>query len=355
MHISKRTLASGLAALAVVTGAACGGDASPLPSASSAPTSTAVVTTESVPTSLATTLPQQTMPETAPASPTAGEQVASLALPDGFEYPEGIAVDPATGTLFVTSIAGGAVASSSPDGSFDVLIPANADGKIMAGGVAATSDRLWLAGGYGAALYEYTLDGVFVGSHASGPGGFLNDVVVTDDGVFVTDSVLPTLWRLPLASEPDAPLEAFIDLTDEGVTYGEGFNWNGIRELSDGSLIAAQTSTGQLFRVDVAARTVSEIQTDSAPLLGADGLVVDDLDVYVVRNSSGRVDTVRLCPDLSCGAVRAGSESLSMQFPTTAVIVDGQLLVVGSQFDRGGPIGPGEPQRPFTINVFTLE
>lgn len=70
-------------------------------------------------------------------------------------------------------------------------------------------------------------------------------------------------------------------------------------------------------------------------------------------------DQHRRCHHRICSALprhdAPAADDAGMQFPTTAVIVDGQLLVVGSQFDRGAPIGPGEPQRPFTINVFTLE
>jgi hypothetical protein len=39
----------------------------------------------------------------------------------------------------------------------------------------------------------------------------------------------------------------------------------------------------------------------------------------------------------------------ALQLPTTLTSSAGRLYVVRSQFDKGGPVGPGTPQIPFTI------
>jgi Cu-Zn family superoxide dismutase len=39
----------------------------------------------------------------------------------------------------------------------------------------------------------------------------------------------------------------------------------------------------------------------------------------------------------------------ALSIPTTLVRTGGQTLVVSSQFDKGGPMGPGTPTNPFTV------
>ena len=39
----------------------------------------------------------------------------------------------------------------------------------------------------------------------------------------------------------------------------------------------------------------------------------------------------------------------ALELPTTLVHRNGRLYVVRSQLDKGGPVGPGTPQLPFTI------
>jgi hypothetical protein len=113
------------------------------------------------------------------------------------------------------------------------------------------ADRLWAAGGATSEVraYDATTGELLETYHFT--SGFLNDVVVTHDAVYVTDSNVQQLIVIPLDA-PGAlpsPDEAFtLPLTGE-LAYTPGFNANGIVAI-EGWLILVQSSTGLLFRVD---------------------------------------------------------------------------------------------------------
>ncbi len=286
-----------------------------------------------------------------------GAPTGRIALPDGCEYPEGVDVDPTTGVLHAGTLFGGAIATVGPDGTVTELIPAGSDGRAIAIGLAVGADRLWIAGGFDSTLYEYDLDGTLVGRHVAAQGaGALNEVVVTDAGVFVTDSFQRTLWRVPAGAGADAPLEPAIDLAAQGVEYVEGaYNWSGIEQLPDGTLIAVQTATGQLYAIDPVASTVREIPTTDDSLVDADAFVVFDEDtLFVNRNTPDTIARVDLCPELACAAVTTALADETLDFPTGISRRGDDLVVVAAQFDKGGPIGPGAPSRPFVLSVVPI-
>ena len=320
-------------------------------STASATTSPAIPPTTSAP---ATSAPATTAP--AP-EPVLAAPSGRIALPDGYEYPEGIDVDPATGMLYAGTLFGGAIATVSPDGTVTELIPADADGRSIAIGLAVGADRLWIAGGFDSTLYEYELDGTFVGRHVAAQGaGALNEVVVTDSGVFVTDSFQRTLWRVPAGAAADAPLEPAIDLAAQGIEYVEGaYNWNGIEQLPDGTLITVQTATGQMYAIDPVTLTVREIPTTGDSLVDADAFVVFDEDtLFLNRNAPDTIARVDLCPELACAQVTTALVDETLDFPTGISRRGDDLIVVAAQFDKGGPIAPGTPSRPFVLSVVPI-
>jgi hypothetical protein len=93
------------------------------------------------------------------------------------------------------------------------------------------------------------------------PGArFLNDVVVTRDAVYVTDSFNPQLVVIPLpanGSLPGVNAATLLTVTDDFVQTA-GANLNGI-VAKNGALVVAQSSTGKLFRVDPATGTAEEL------------------------------------------------------------------------------------------------
>lgn len=288
----------------------------------------------------------------------AGGRPDTYALPDDARYPEGITVAPTGGEFYVSSVADGAVYRGDLHTStLEPYLPAGGDGRTQAAGLKATRNRLYVAGGTTGSVFVYDRNSGSLASsftNALAEGTFLNDLAVTRRGdVFVTDSFAPILWRLPAhaSATGDGELEPWLDLTDTAVTYGEGFNLNGIVATRDGrTLLVVQSNTGRLYRVDTATRHLTQVDLGGELLTNGDGLVLRGRTLYVVRNADEVIAEVRLNRDLSAGRVRSSTADASFAFPTTAALARGRLLVVNSQFDRGGPAGPGEPDVPFTIS-----
>jgi sugar lactone lactonase YvrE len=141
--------------------------------------------------------------------------------------------------------------------------------------------------------------------------GMVNDVEVTQDGdVYLTDSLVPTLWHVSaaqIAAGGGAP--AGIPVGPE-IPYDLSpftFNLNGIAALRGGkSLIVDATNSGKLYRIDLdprapMGRVIQEIAVE--PLPGADGLQLDGSDLLVVSGNPATLNVIRLDGKLEQGRV----------------------------------------------------
>ena len=90
------------------------------------------------------------------------------------------------------------------------------------------------------------------------PGTFVNDVIVTRDAAYFTESALAVLYRVPLGkggkvNPAAAPLTVALGGDWQQVA---GFNANGIEATPNGRwLIVVNSATGFLYRVDPARGT----------------------------------------------------------------------------------------------------
>ncbi len=187
---------------------------------------------------------------------------SKIQLPSGWA-PEGITAGAGT-TIYVGSLAGGAVwAGDVRTGDGDVLVPAWG-GAAVGVEYEADANRLWVAGGPTGTVRVYdATSGDLLRAYSFGPAGavFLNDLVVTDDAVYVTDSLNPWLDVIPLG--PDDALPAVGDVTTlplDGITFEAGNNANGI-VAARGWLIVVDSNIGGLFRVDPATGDATEMST----------------------------------------------------------------------------------------------
>lgn len=285
------------------------------------------------------------------------EGTTEYALPGDAVFPEGIAVHEPSGAFFVSGAGSG--------GIYRVDIASGEVTEVLAAGTRAQfttigmdvddQGRLWVAGGgSGEVLVFDAASGEQVATFTTpdAPALFLNDVIVTDAGAFVTDSNRPTLWRVPLEAVDagGGEAEAWLDFTGTPFEYGEGFNANGIVANEDASvLLVVQASTGSLFRVDVATQEVTEVET-GASLQGGDGLVLDGTTLYVVQNGADRVAVVQMADDLASGDLTGYLEDERLSSSATAALVGDALLVVNAQFAAM----QGTPDLPFTVSVVPL-
>jgi hypothetical protein len=196
--------------------------------------------------------------------------------------------------------------------------------------------RVYVAGGPSAEVRVFDASGTLLAELPTGEAGsFLNDVWVGRDGAaYVTDSSLPRIWRVT-QRDGDWVIELWRDVSDT-ITYTPpltDFDLGGIVGTPDGRyLLTSQGTTGQLWRIDIATKAITEVDVDGPALVNADGIVLRGHHLYVVQNFSRQITKLRLSGDWSSAEVRDVRATPADRTFTTAKIARGQLLVVDSKF-----------------------
>src|SRR5918997_3035257 len=186
----------------------------------------------------------------APAAPAGTSAQRTIPLPDEFR-PEGIASG-AGASFYVGSIPQGSVYRGSyRTGEGEVLVPPHPGRNHTGLKVDTKFDRLFVSGGASKAIYVYdSKTGADVANFPLPDAGFVNDVVLTRNAAYFTDSLVPQLYRVGIRrnGELTPPQRA----TYSGdLVFTMGFNANGIDTLKGGRrLVVVKGNTGQLFRVN---------------------------------------------------------------------------------------------------------
>ena len=292
-------------------------------------------------------------------SPTAGASPANfparIDLPDGF-FPEGIEGGPGT-SFFVGSMIDGAIwRGDLRTGSGAVLAP-GAPGLASAGiAYEARRDRIWVAGvgpplngSSDVRVYDAS-SGALLAAYQPPGVGLLNDVAVTREAVYVTDSSFPQLVVIPLPHDGSLPPSGAATILPVGGDFVqmEGFNLNGI-VAENGVLLVAQSAAGKLFRVDRDTGDADEIDLGGATLTYPDGLELLGHTLYVVRPFDNRVTVISLGVGLASGVVLGDLMDPSLDIPSTATVAAGRLWAVNLRFTT-----PPEPTTPYWITRLPL-
>ena len=281
------------------------------------------------------------------AAPLAAERPfpETIALPNGFA-PEGIAVGRGD-TFFVGSIPTGAIYRGSlRTGEGAVLVPAS-PGRAAIGLDVDARNRVFAAGGPTGQAFVYDgSTGALIAAYglAASPATFVNDVVVTRDGAYFTDSFQQVVYRIPIA--PSGTLGAAVETIPLAgdIAYTDGFNANGIDATPNGkTLVLVQSNTGELFRVDPGTGVAREIDLGGDIVTAGDGILLDAKTLYVVRNQQNRVAVVELAPDLSSGRLVTHLTDPDFAVPTTIAEHGNRLYAVNARF--GTPVTPDTEYR----------
>ena len=278
--------------------------------------------------------------------------VTSYTMPGNNVFPESIAFDAETLNFYVSNTEDGTVyRGNARDGpaELSVFLPARTHGRSVVMGLALDKGgRLFMAGGASGRAYVYETDGTLVQVLETPPAErtLINDVIVTEDAAYFTDSFRPILFRISLNAGADLELDPWLDLTQTPIRYGAGNNLDGVvADPSGRYLITIQPNTGTLYRVDTQTQEVAQIALEGSLATG-NGLVLDAQRLYVVNDEGDAIIPVDLSADFIRGVVGASFTDASLKFPTGAAKVGERLLVVNHQ---QAPI-----TLPFTVSSLPL-
>ncbi|MBU8861085.1 MULTISPECIES: superoxide dismutase [unclassified Micromonospora] len=268
-----------------------------------------------------------------------------IALPDGFQ-PEGVAAagryawfgSRATGEIYRADLITGAGRQVSPaTGTPSLGLKVDRRGRLFVAGGTAGDARV-IDTRTGAVLARYRF--------ADAPT-FVNDVTLTRDAAWFTDSNRPVLYRLPLGRGgklPPADGFTTLPLTGDFQQSGTGVNLNGIVPTPDGrGLIVVQSNTGTLFRVDPATGGTTAVDVPGTTFANGDGLLLLGRTLYVVQNRLNQVAVVELNRAGTTGVLRRVLTDPDFDVPTTVAAALGRLYLPNARFST-----PPTPATPYT-------
>ena len=286
----------------------------------------------------------------APARTAAAEPFPELISLPNARLPEGIVTGRGP-VIYSGSRANGAIyAADLRTGEGEILVQ-GAPGRVAVGlSFDARTNYIFAAGGGTGKGYVYDADtGALVQEYTFtlSPTTFVNDVIVTRDAAYFTDSRQPQIYRVPLGpgGEPADPDDVKTITLSGDWQQVAGNNANGIEATPNGkSLIVVNSSLGQLFHVDPSTGVATLIDLGGASVSNGDGLLLHGRTLYVMRNRLNEIAVVELAPDLSSGEVVDTITSPNFDVPTTLARFGSALYAVNARFGT-----PNTPETTYTI------
>jgi sugar lactone lactonase YvrE len=255
----------------------------------------------------------------------------TIALPNGW-LPEGIATGAGT-SIYSGSRADGSVWKGDlRTGEGEVLV--DVDGRVAVG-IKVDRGLLFVSGGVTGDAYVYDADsGAEVAAfELTNDSSFINDVTVTRDAAWFTNSQAAELYRVALGpgGVPTGEVET-LPLTGDWQQVA-GFNANGIAATPDGTtLLVINSTTGILYAVDAATGEATAVDAGGALLTQGDGILLQGTTLWVVRNRSNEVVELRMSPDwLTATAVSTVTDP-DFDVPTTLAAQGSRLYAVNARF-----------------------
>lgn len=270
-------------------------------------------------------------------------------LPAGW-LPEGVVIGPGA-VIYSGSRANGAIyAADLVSGRGSILVPGRA-GRIAVGlSFDRRSNAIFVAGGATGHAYVYDAEtGDELADYAltAATPAFINDVIVTNDAAYFTNSNRAEFYRVPLGPAGELPAAAAIQTIPLGGEYQQvaGFNTNGIEATPNGDwLIIVHSSLGVLYRVDPLSGVAGAINLGGASVSNGDGILLHGNTLYVVRNRLNQIAVVELADNLLSGAVTRTITSPNFDVPTTIARLGDALYAVNARFTT-----PPTPETTYTI------
>lgn len=271
---------------------------------------------------------------------------AEVPLPDGIQ-PEGITSGPGA-VFFVGSLNDGRIVTGDLlRGTTRELLPGAAGRQLRGLFFDERTGLVWAAGNVGDVAHVWAVrstSGTVVQDTVVPGGRFLNDLVVQDDSLWVTDSLVDRLTRIPLGRGgwPTGGGPEFLPLSGAWPSFdGSANNANGIRTLPGGLLLLDNSRVGGLWQVNPSTGRVREIPIAGSPaIIGGDGVERRGTTAYVVRGSdNASVTKVELArgPSGWAGTVADVLRDDRLDVPSTATFAAGGLYAVNARFGTASP------------------
>lgn len=215
------------------------------------------------------------------------------------------------------------------------------EGRVAVGLAAEVSSRLlFVSGGATGQAYVYdTRSGAAVADfQLSDEEAFINDVTLTKDGAYFTNSRSAELYFVPVGPRGALGEPRTIALSGPAAELTPGFNLNGIEAVDGGrTLIVAHSANQALYTVDPTTGGSAVIATDALP--NVDGILARGDTLYAVQNRINQVSRIDLSKDLSSGRVEDVITSPLFNVPTTVAIFGNTLALANAKFGVVEPDG----------------
>lgn len=197
---------------------------------------------------------------------------------------------------------------------------------------------LFVAGGFDGTAHVYDANtGATVATYGlTNSPSVINDVAVTRQGAWFTDSLQAKLYFVPISPTGALGPQRTLQLSGPAADTSGEFNNNGIQATPDGkTLIVAHSGQGALNTVDPMTGASATIAGVSVP--SVDGILLKGGQLFAVQNFLNQIAEVRLSPDLTSGTVQKVVTSALFQVPTTVARFGDRLATVNAKFDTGLP------------------
>jgi sugar lactone lactonase YvrE len=215
------------------------------------------------------------------------------------------------------------------------FIDAPDDGRMAVGMKAdVRNELLFVAGGATGKAYVYDTDTRKPVKEYRLAPGFINDVTLTEDGAWFTNSAAAELYLVKVGKNgKPADRVRTLKLKGPAAELPGDFNLNGIASAKDGRvLIVAHSANAALYTVDPDTGKSEEISGKDLPNI--DGILVKDRTLWAVQNMSNQISRLKLSDDLESFRVEDVITSKLFDIPTTVARFDDTLAAVNAKFGK---------------------
>lgn len=267
-----------------------------------------------------------------PALPATAAPPSGVIVLDGATSAEGIAAG--TGTTFYAGEleTGDIFQGDIRTGTATEIIDAP-NGRMAVGmKFDAGTNLLFVAGGATGKAYIYDIETGESVERTLAPG-FINDVTLTPQGAWFTNSAAAELYFIPVGPHGEIGAVAVRSLTGPAADTSGQFNLNGIASAKGGRvLFVAHSGNAEIYTVDPVTGASALVEGVSVP--NVDGILVRGQQLWAVQNFSNQISRIDLANNFSSGVIEDVITSGHFQIPTTAALFGNVLAAVNAKFDE---------------------